>query len=114
MEHPHMHTGMLPGTLPGEEPDVPSTMATSAIDLPELRGLEAQAPPSTFLRFRRRAGMVQGTRMLFESQVTGFWVVLDTLLRHLLGSSAPPSPDPLHAASSTASSTLSSPAGDTA
>ncbi len=51
-----------------------------------LRSLAVPAPADVFLRFRRRAAVVQGTRMLFESQVIGFWVVLDALLRLLLGS----------------------------
>lgn len=56
-----------------------------------LRGLHVESPQSTFERFRRRATVVQGTRMLFESQVTGFWIVLDAFLRLALGG-APPQP----------------------
>lgn len=46
-----------------------------------LRSLSVSSPEHTFQRFRRRASIVQGTRMLFESQVTGFWIVLDAFLR---------------------------------
>jgi hypothetical protein len=35
---------------------------------------------------------MQGTRMLFETQVTGFWVVLDTILKRLLGGEPPTQP----------------------
>ena len=54
-------------------------------DVPVLRGLAVPAPANALSRFRRRATLMQGTRMLFESQVTGFWVVLDAFLRLLLG-----------------------------
>lgn len=50
-----------------------------------LRRLAVSSPQQTFERFRRRAAVVQGTRMLFESQVTGFWIVLDAFLRLALG-----------------------------
>lgn len=66
-----------PQINPGAEPE-----------LGHLRALSAIAPPSTFARFRRRAGMVQGTRMLFETQINGFWLVLDTVLKRLLRSDA--------------------------
>lgn len=55
-------------------------------DLPELRGLLLPAPQSAFLRFRRRAGLMQGGKLLVESQVVGFWLVLDTLLKRLFRS----------------------------
>lgn len=61
-------------------------------ELAQLRMLQAQAPATTFDRFRRRASFVQGTRMLFETQVTGFWVVLDTILKRLLGGEPPAQP----------------------
>ena len=54
--------------------------------LQALKRLSVSSPPQTFQRFRRRATVVQGTRMLFESQVTGFWIVLDAFLRLALGS----------------------------
>ncbi len=50
-----------------------------------LRELAISSPQQTFDRFRRRASVVQGTRMLFESQVNGFWIVLDAFLRLTLG-----------------------------
>jgi hypothetical protein len=53
-----------------------------------LRRLSAVSPPETFHRLRKRAAVLQGTRMLFESQVFGFWIVLNALLRILLGSHA--------------------------
>jgi hypothetical protein len=53
--------------------------------LAALRELSVSSPQQTFQRFRRRATVVQGTRMLFESQVTGFWTVLDAFLRMALG-----------------------------
>jgi hypothetical protein len=56
--------------------------------LAALRELAVSSPPHTFQRFRRRATVVQGTRMLFESQVTGFWIVLDAFLRLALGGSS--------------------------
>ena len=49
----------------------------------QLRRLVAAAPPSTFNRFRKRANVLQGTRMLFESQIHGFWIVLDIVLKRL-------------------------------
>jgi hypothetical protein len=52
-----------------------------------LRRLSVNSPDHTFQRFRRRATVVQGTRMLFESQVSGFWIVLDAFLRLALGGS---------------------------
>ena len=55
--------------------------------LQALRSLSVDSPEHTFQRFRRRATVVQGTRMLFESQVSGFWVVLDAFLRLALGGS---------------------------
>lgn len=67
--------------LPPSEPSLP--------ELAQLSTLKAQAPAATFDRFRRRASFVQGTRMLFETQVTGFWVVLDTILKRLLGGEPP-------------------------
>ena len=48
--------------------------------LPELQGLAVKAPVGAFSRFRRRAGLMQGGKLLIDSQVTGFWIVLDTLL----------------------------------
>jgi hypothetical protein len=57
----------------------------AASELPVLHSLAMPAPENTFIRFRRRATLMQGTRMLFESQVTGFWIVLDAFLRLLLG-----------------------------
>ena len=56
--------------------------------LAALRELSVSSPQHTFQRFRRRAAVVQGTRMLFESQVTGFWIVLDAFLRLALGGSS--------------------------
>jgi hypothetical protein len=50
-----------------------------------LRQLGVASPPQTLSRFRKRAAVMQGTRMLFESQVAGFWVVLDAFLRLALG-----------------------------
>jgi len=55
----------------------------NAAELYELRRLVAAAPSSTFSRFRRRARVVQGTRVLFESQIYGFWTVLDIVLKRL-------------------------------
>jgi len=49
----------------------------------QLRRLVAAAPPSTFNRFRKRANLLQGTRMLFQSQIHGFWIVLDIVLKLL-------------------------------
>jgi hypothetical protein len=48
--------------------------------LPELQGLAVKAPAGAFSRFRRRAGLMQGGKLLIDSQVTGFWIVLDALL----------------------------------
>jgi hypothetical protein len=53
-----------------------------------LRQLGVASPPQTLSRFRKRAAVMQGTRMLFESQVAGFWVVLDAFLRLALGRKA--------------------------
>jgi hypothetical protein len=50
-----------------------------------LRQLGVASPPQTLSRFRKRAAVMQGTRMLFESQVAGFWLVLDAFLRLALG-----------------------------
>lgn len=55
-------------------------------EVPELRQLSrlaAAAPSSTFARFRRRVSLLQGARMLAETQINGFWVVLDLLLKRL-------------------------------
>ncbi len=49
----------------------------------QLRKLVVAAPPSTFNRFRKRANILQGTRMLFESQIHGFWIILDIVLKRL-------------------------------
>lgn len=51
-----------------------------------LRQLGSVSPPQTLTRFRKRAVVLQGTRMLFESQVFGFWVVLDAFMRLIFGS----------------------------
>jgi hypothetical protein len=53
--------------------------------LQALRQLAVSSPQDSLQRFRRRATVVQGTRMLFESQITGFWIVLDAFLRMALG-----------------------------
>jgi hypothetical protein len=47
----------------------------------QLRTLTVKAPENTFPRFRRRVGLMQGGKLLLASQVTGFWLVLDTLLK---------------------------------
>jgi hypothetical protein len=52
-------------------------------DFQQLRRLAVAAPPSTFSRFRKRASILQGTRLLFESQIHGFWIVLDIVLKRL-------------------------------
>jgi hypothetical protein len=52
-------------------------------DFQRLRRLVVAAPPSTLSRFRKRANILQGTRMLFESQIHGFWIVLDIVLKRL-------------------------------
>ena len=52
-------------------------------DFQRLRRLAVSAPTSTFSRFRKRANILQGTRMLFESQIHGFWIVLDIVLKRL-------------------------------
>ena len=54
-------------------------------ELHQLRAFRMKAPESALPRFRLRARLMQGGRMLMESQVTGFWLVLDTVLRRLLG-----------------------------
>jgi hypothetical protein len=52
-------------------------------EMQQLRRLVVTAPPTAFNRFRRRAGIMQGSRLLIESQVTGFWLVLDAILKRL-------------------------------
>lgn len=49
----------------------------------QFRRLFVAAPSSTFSRFRKRANIHLGTRMLFESQIHGFWIVLDILLKRI-------------------------------
>lgn len=65
---------------------IDSTRDYSGNEEPELRHLRqlvVAAPPLTFKRFRRRARLIQGTRTLAETQVHGFWVVLDVVLKRL-------------------------------
>jgi hypothetical protein len=70
-------------------PDVAGDGSPGAVDesssILALRQLGVESPPQPLSRFRKRAAVMQGTRMLFESQVTGFWVVLDAFLRLALG-----------------------------
>lgn len=53
------------------------------LELRQLRRLFAEAPSSVFIRFRRRTAVLQGARMLAETQVYGFWLVLDIILTRL-------------------------------
>lgn len=69
-----------------EEPDGTAAMFEDSRAALALHRLGAVSPPDTFSRFRKRAAVLQGTRILFESQVFGFWIVLNALLRILLGS----------------------------
>ncbi len=58
---------------------------TNDVDQPMemLAGMAVTAPDNSMARFRRRAKILQGTRILFEKQVFGFWIVLNTLLKLL-------------------------------
>ena len=81
-----------PGEVGSSEPrqHTPPRGGDDIEALQALRRLSVPSPEHTFQRFRRRAAVVQGTRMLFESQVTGFWIVLDAFLRLALGGSTKP------------------------
>ena len=46
-----------------------------------LSGSAVEAPDDVLKRFRKRATIVQGTRVLLEKQIFGFWVVLNTFLK---------------------------------
>ena len=52
-------------------------------EMDQLQGLRVTAPKRTFLRFRHRAGLMQGGKLLLESQVAGFWLVFDTFLKRI-------------------------------
>ena len=52
-------------------------------DLLELKRLFVPAPSSTFSCFRKRAKLLQGTRLLIETQVYGYWIVFDIVLKRL-------------------------------
>lgn len=49
----------------------------------QLRRLVVAAPSSVLVRFRKRTALLQGARILTETQVYGFWLVLDIILKRL-------------------------------
>jgi hypothetical protein len=59
--------------------------STDDVDQPMemLVGMAVDAPGDSMERFRRRAKILQGARVLFEKQVFGFWIVLNTFLKLL-------------------------------
>ena len=59
--------------------------STDDVDQPMemLVGMAVDAPDDSMERFRRRAKILQGARVLFEKQVFGFWIVLNTFLKLL-------------------------------
>jgi hypothetical protein len=63
--------------------DITDRNGDDELELLQLRRLFAEAPSSVFIRFRRRTGLLQGARMLAETQVYGFWLVLDIILKRL-------------------------------
>lgn len=46
-----------------------------------LADLRTEAPAGTLERFRKRASLLKGARFVLESQIYGFWIVLDTFFK---------------------------------